>query len=110
MIYFPSEKNNTFIFIVDFPYFSIFSHIFSIGCHIGCPFQPRGFSNVPRNRCRQVDRNSPMAGALTPTLNPDDPAIWDQYNAEIKRRGDVANVGAHVGECGPGLRDLLKRD
>ena len=57
-----------------------------------------------------MDRNSPMAGALTPTLNPDDPAIWDQYNAEIKRRGDVANVGAHVGECGPGLRDLLKRD
>ena len=41
--YFPSEKKH----IVDFPYFSIFYHIFSIGCHVGCPFQPRFFPTSP---------------------------------------------------------------
>ena len=46
----------------------------------------------------QVDRNSPMAGALSPTLNRDDPAIWDQYNAEIKRHGDGGETGDGAGE------------
>jgi len=32
----------------------------------------------------KVDQNSPLAGALKPEVDPNDPAIWDQYNAELK--------------------------
>lgn len=50
-------------------------------------FNPFDLKQPTQPTVAQVDHNSPLAGALKPEVDPNDPAIWDQYNAELKLLG-----------------------